>query len=235
MNSLEIQQNSRTRSRRYTLYRDRLLTVGFSEAEYRAGHFYLQAADQTAFIINLSDDEEGVFILYGFASAAYMAGDEEWLPRYGSDNDTCQVRNSILIYDENEASAEETITEFYNQYKNYSKDEILALKKERQKAFLDHFSRALKPLGFRKHGTKWTLDLHNGNVLSFHAQKSAFSDQYYFNVTVRSLSDSGLSQSYQRVVTCGKDMYNWQLMSEKQIEDLIKHTLDDYLSPIIMK
>ena len=214
-------------------YREMMFEKGFSEAKQKTGHFFRQATEQTAFVINLEDDEEGcITILYGFASTAYMAGDEEWFVNHGSDMDDCQVRNMLCIWDtESEADAKTIISNFYEQYKNHVKEEILAVKIERQKEFLAHFALALKPLGFKKKGTKWTRTLENGRALTFDAQKSAFSDQYYFNVTVHKASNLYATYSNERVVMYGSDIYNWQLMTQDQIENLIQYALKNYIEP----
>ena len=221
------------KSELYMQYREMMFEKGFSEAKQKTGHFFRQATEQTAFVINLEDDEENcITILYGFASTAYMAGDEEWFVNHGSDMDNCQVRNMLCIWDtESEADAKTIISNFYEQYKNHVKEEILAVKKERQKEFLAHFARALKPLGFKKKGTKWTRKLENGRALTFDAQKSAFSDQYYFNVTVHEASNLYATYSYERVVMYGSDIYNWQLMTQDQIENLIQYALKNYIEP----
>lgn len=221
------------KSERYMQYREMLLSKGFSEARMKQGHFFRQATEQTAFVINLEDDEAGcITIMYGFASTSYMAGDEAWFLNYGSNIDDCQMRNILCIWDsQSEADAEKCISGFYEQYKNYSKDEILSAKKERQKRFLDHFSRALKPLGFKKKGTKWTKILQNGSALTFDAQKSAFSDQYYFNVTVHDASNLYTVYSNERVVMYGQDTYNWQLMTEEQIYNLIQYAIKNNIEP----
>lgn len=215
-----------TKSDRYKRYRDRLLQAGFSEAQLRPGRFFLRSANRTAFVVNLYDDAFAVTVLYGFAAVAQMAGDEDWFSIFGWDNTECHLRNVLLIHDENnEHLADEKIRGFYAQYKDCSKDEILRLKKDRQKLFLGHFKQALKPLGFKKKNTRWTKDLGNGKALSFEAQKSAWSDQYYFNVIVHKTSDLYAQESFQRVVMGGSDLYNWQLMTERQIQDLIEFTL----------
>ena len=142
------------------------------------------------------------------------------------------MRNILCVWDsESETDAKKRISDFYEQYKNHSKDEILSVKKERQKLFLDHFARALKPLGFKKKGTKWTKVLMNGSALTFHAQKSAYSDQYYFNVIVHNASNLYTVYSYERVVIYGSDIYNWQLMTEEQIDNLVQFTLKNYIEP----
>ena len=40
-------------------------------------------------------------------------------------------------------------------------------------------------------------------------------------------------QSYERVVMNDRDLYNWQLMSDCQINDLINYTLNNYINPLI--
>ena len=116
-------------------YREMLFSKGFSEARMKQGHFFRQATEQTAFVINLEDDEAGcITIMYGFASTSYMAGDEAWFLNYGSNIDDCQMRNILCIWDsKSEADAEMCISGFYEQYKNYSKDEILSVKKRKAK------------------------------------------------------------------------------------------------------
>ena len=84
------------KSERYMQYREKLFAKGFSEAKQKYGHFFRQATDQTAFVINFEDDDETcITILYGFASTAYMAGDEEWFSNHGSYIEDCQVRKII--------------------------------------------------------------------------------------------------------------------------------------------
>ena len=221
------------KSKRYLQYREMLFAKGFSEAKQKYGHFFRQATEQTAFVVNFEDDEESCLtIMYGFASTAYMAGDEEWFLNYGSDVDNCQVRNILCIQDEvSEVNAQTSISNFYEQYKHHSKDEILAVKKERQKVFIDHFAHALKPLGFKKKATKWTKSLSNGKALTFEAQKSAFSDQYYFNIIVHDVFNIYATHSYERVVMYNSNIYNWQLMTEEQIEYLIQYALKNYIEP----
>ena len=222
------------KSERYIKYSEILFSNGFSEAKQKDGRFFLRTMDQTAFVVNLEDEEEGCMtILYGFASTTYM-GDDEWFVNHGSDIDDCQVRNILCIWDEeSESNARISISDFYEQYKNYSKEEILAVKKERQKEFLSHFARALKPLAFKKKGTKWTRTLDNGRALTLNAQKSAFSDQYYFNVIVHDVSNLYATYSYERVVMYGSDIYNWQLMTAEQIDNLIQYALKNYIEPKI--
>ena len=220
-----------TKSARYMRYRSALLSRGFSEANECHGNFLLPTTENAAFIVNLDDEEHGVNIVYGFASTA---GNPAWFADHGVDNETCQVRNILWISeDTDEEKAALEISDFYRQYQTLSKDDILDLKKERQTVFLGYFARALKPLGFKKKGAKWTKPLKGDRSLSLEAQKSAYSDQYYFNVSVHADSDFYKRSSYERVMMCDSDIYNWQLMSRAQIERLVQFTLTTYITPLI--
>ena len=222
------------KSERYMRCREALLSHGFSEATQCYGNFLIPTTEKAAFIVNLDDEGHGINIVYGLASIAEMSGCEGWFAAHGVDNDTCQVRNITFVSsDGDEEKATREISDFYHQYKYLSKDEILALKKERQKIFLSHFARALKPLGFKKKGTKWTKSLGNGRAFTFEAQKSAYSDQYYFNSIIHSANDFYKTESVGRVVINNTDIYNWQLMSEEQIENLIQYILKNHIDPVI--
>lgn len=227
-----MKHNDYQKSERYMHYRETLLTNGFFEAKQFCGRFFRQATEQTAFILNLTDEDSCISVLYGFTAVPNMGDNGEWFADNGSDEETSHVRNLLCIWDgDSEADAEKTILHFYHQYKDFSKEEILNVKKERQKAFLSHFAVAFKPLGFKKKGARWTKELGNGKALTFDAQKSAYSDQYYFNVRVHSVLNAYSWDSYERVVMYGRDIYNWQLMTEEQIENLVQYALKQYIIP----
>ena len=138
----------------YKKYTDLLFENGFYEAKKKPGHFYLITNDKAAFVVNLSHDDFCIDILYGFASTSFM-GDEEWFFNDGTDAESCQVRNILSICEaDDEGTAWNTIEAFYRLYKSCTKDEILNIKKERQKQFLGKITAVLKPLGFKKKGTK---------------------------------------------------------------------------------
>jgi hypothetical protein len=226
-------KNYPMKSARFMRYRSALLSHGFAEANQRCGRFLLPTTENAAFAVNLDDEEYGVNIVYGLASTA---GGGDWFADHGADNESCQVRNVLFIAgDGDEEQAAREISDFYRQYGALSKDDILSLKKERQKVFLGYFARALKPLGFKKKGAKWTKPLGGDRSLSFEAQKSAYSDQYYLNVSVHADSDFYKRSTYERVIMHDSDIYNWQLMSAEQIEQLVQFTLTTYIAPLIEK
>ena len=127
------------KSERYMEYRAQLFSKGFSEAKQKAGHFFRQATEKTAFVVNFEEDDENyISVLYGFTSTACLAGNEEWFVNHGAYIDDCQVRNILYVWDDDsEFDAKKRISDFYEQYKNHSKDEILYVKKEKQQITID--------------------------------------------------------------------------------------------------
>lgn len=214
-------------------YKVQLMKAGFSEANRRPYRFFRQETKQTAFVVNLTETKGGVGVLYGFCSTAFMAGDDEFFNNYGKDESDCNLRYYVVIEDNaDELHARELIEGLYILYRNVEKDELLNVVKERRKQFLQKFNIAIKPLGFKKKGNKWTKLLASGYSLTFEAQKSAYSDQYYFNISIDSTkANSTFGCYYSRVVTDTKDIYNWQLMSDLEIEELLKKT-DNILNAI---
>lgn len=223
----------------YTDYRSALLTAGFTEAPKGRGHFYRANTENTAFIVNLIDEGYGVTAVYGFTLNSFM-GDSSWFLDNGEDSDTCKLRESVfLITGEENLQAKDTIGAFYKTYCKLEKDALLAVAKDKQKAFLNRFAVCLKPLGFKKKGTKWTKILPSQFQITFHAQKSSYSDQYYFRYYVDPPEGSGIKlsprESYGGVSINETGIFNWQLMSEAQIESLLNIVIHQHILPLCEK
>ncbi len=222
-------------------YRTLLLQNGFSESEHIFEpklKFYKQMTALTAFIVNLHEAEDGLDVIYGYASTAFtrMAGDENALKKWGVDSDGIQIREHILIEDAyDEETAKKWIFAMYEKYQTVEKDELLALAKEKRKAFLQIFAVRLKPLGFRKKGNSWTKPFGNGYALTFEAQKSAYSDSYYFNLAVEHAGKTayGLAPYYTRVSPTGESPMDWQLVPwtvvERFADELISKTIPEIM------
>ena len=212
--------------------REKILKANFKEAEweFRQFCFYRMTLENVAFIVNLTDHGDRICVTYGFTTVAAY----DRMKHYGEDNDDIKLRFSLEIRDEQDyITAENAVKNVYDTYLNVTKDELLALKKDRQKQFLKRIAEKLKPLGFKKKGTKWTRLLTDDFLLEFEAQKSQWSDEYYFNVSVYP-EDDRYSRCYEtRLKTNGKDIYNWQLMTDAELECLLNMAVENYLSPII--
>ena len=212
--------------------REAILKANFQEAEweFRQFSFYRCTLEKVAFIVNLKDYGDHIGVTYGFTSIV----DQDHLRHYGEDNSNIKIRfHSVIKTDEDKIAVASEVKRVYDTYLNRSKDEILSLRKERQKQFLQKIAEKLKPLGCKKKGAKWTRFLDSDFCLEFEAQKSQWSDEYYFNVSVYH-KDVQFPQCYgTRLNTKGKGIYNWQLMTDEELDCLLNEAIQSILIPII--
>jgi hypothetical protein len=212
-------------------FKKALLKAGLKEAAYdhRQFHFYRYTTQKSAFVINLRDVDNCIQIIYGFTTIP----EDEHFKNYGASENDIKLRFKAVISNEgDEAAAKAVIENVYSKYSNCSKDEILALKKQLQNEFLQKIAKRLKPLGFKKKGAKWTKTLENDFVLEFEAQKSQWSDEYYFNIYIYHVNVKFPRCFDMRIATNGTQLHNWQLMSEEDIKCLLDNATD-ILTPII--
>lgn len=174
-------------------YREMLLAAGFQEPVKRQSStwhwlFFRPLTELTAFIVNLHGYDDHVDVVYGCASTAFtrMANDGDALISLGVSDDEITIREGLTIHDAaEEAAAAQAIRQMYGQFAAVEKDALLALAKEKRKAFIQRFVVPLKPLGFKKKGNYWIKPMPEGYELTFYLQKSSYSDKYYFNVWLR--------------------------------------------------
>ncbi|MBR2971025.1 MAG: DUF4304 domain-containing protein [Clostridia bacterium] len=213
--------------------REEILKAGFKEAEmhFRKFCFYRCTREKVAFIVNLDDYGDHISVTYGFTSIA----DQDFLKKYGESNDGIKIRFSSAIKTEQDKIAiADAVKKVYDTYLDKTKDEILALKKERQKEFLQKIAVRLKPLGFKKKGARWIKDLTQDFCLEFEAQKSRWTDLYYFHVNVYR-KDGQFARCYEERLNINniKGTYNWQLMTDEELNCLLNDAIQNFLVPIM--
>jgi len=209
-------------------FRDTIIKSGFGVAEYdfRQFNFYRCTAEKTAFIVNLRDHGEYINVTYGFTSVA----NEDFLKKYGEDDDDIKLRfRSVIRNEQDETDIASAVKKVYDTYSDKTKDEILSLKKERQKRFLQKIADKLKPLAFKKKGAMWTRALEDDFYLEFYAQKSQWSDLYYFDITIYRKEMVYPTCFSTRLKTRG----NWQLMTDEEFNCLLNDAVENVLMPII--
>ena len=144
-------------------FKRKLLNEGFDEAKFYKENkvckyrFYKKTIIDVAFIVNLEVFNDKIEIHYGYASTAFtkMTGCEDTLKKYGVDSSDINLRNMLIYsYGDNENLLYTDITKFYDQYFNLSKDEILAIAKEKKKTFLNKINEYLKQFNFKKKNTR---------------------------------------------------------------------------------
>lgn len=117
----------------------------------------------------------------------------------------------------------------YDRYKNLEKEALLRIVRIKRKKWIDKIAEKLKPLGFKKKANTWKRVLEDGYYLMFHAQKSSFSDEYYFNVYIgKENTDFYGDCYYNRIVTdCPLD---WQTIAD---DEMIKFLENDIVSQLM--
>lgn len=223
-------------------FKKKLLKNGFEEAKFYKENrvckykYYKETIIDVAFIVNLEVFNNKIEIHYGYASTAFtkMTGCAETLKKYGVDSADINLRNmQVYSYGDNENLLSADIKMFYDQYFNLSKDDILAVAKEKKKSFLNKINEYLKQLNFKKKNTIWTRSLEEDYYLEFYAQKSQWSDEYYFNIFISKINGHPLGCYHTRVNTNNKGIYNWQIITEDNFTELMNSIIDNYLLPII--
>ena len=223
-------------------YRASLLASGMQEPSKLKSSvwhwlFYKPVTELTAFIVNLKGTDDYIEVVYGYASTAFtkMAGDENALIELGVSDKEITIRKKIVICCEaDEVFARNHIAQMYERYLQTSKDELLIEAKAKRKAFIQQIADRLKPMGFRKKANTWTRSLEGDYSLMFNAQKSAFSDEYYFNVYIEKNGSDIYGVCYDTRVFPG-DMcpLDWQTLKKDEFEFFLNRTVVPALDQII--
>ncbi len=223
-------------------YRKELLTFNMSEPIKRQSSswhwlFYKPMTELTAFIVNLQGNESCVDITYGYASTAFtrMAGDENALVDWGVSDEDITIREKVIICDEaDETTAKRKIQEMYTAYRYTQKEELLLFAKEKRKAFFQQIHVKLKALGFKKKATTWTRSLTDIYYIMFTVQKSAFSDEYYFNIRIGKNGTNEYGDCYYtRIAPSGMFPLDWQAFDNEEFNFFLDKSVVPELEKII--
>lgn len=222
--------------------REQLLAAGFREPTKmysRSWHwrFFKPLTSLTAFIVNLKGYDDHVDVTCGCASTAFtlMANDADALTTLGVSDDEITLRARLSIRDAaDEDQAAQTIGQMYGQFRSVEKDELLAMAKEKRKAFIHQLAVRLKPLGFKKKGNTWRREMPQGLTLAFNLQKSSYSDVYYFNVDLRREDIPGFGCCSRRVSPEGCAGENWTMDWQLTSPEELSAFLDQRLMPHLL-
>lgn len=219
-----------------------LLASGMQEPSKRTSsvwhwYFFKQATELTAFIVNLKGNDQYIEATYGYASTAFtrMAGDENALIEWGVSDEDITIREKNIICDEaDEVAARNQIAQMYKRYLQTEKDDLLIEAKAKRKAFIQQIAVKLKPMGFKKKANTWTRTLEGEYYLMFNAQKSSFSDEYYFNVYIGKNGTNLYGDCYYTRVFPGEMCpMDWQALNKDEFEFFLNRTVVPALEQII--
>lgn len=223
-------------------YRVQLLDTGMIEPTKRLSSnwhwfFYKPVTELTAFIVNLTGTDYYIEVAYGYASTAFtrMAGDENALIEWGVSDEDITIREKIIICDEtDEKTAQYQIAQMYDRFRQTEKDDLLTEVKAKRKAFIQQIAVKLKPMGFKKKSNTWTRPVEDDCSLVFEAQKSSFSDEYYFNVYIGKNGTNHFRACYYTRVFPGEMCpMDWQALTKDEFEVFLNHTVVPTLERII--
>ena len=208
-----------------------------SSSSFLHWYFYKPMTELTAFIVNMQGTECGVKVTYGYASTAFirMAGDENALVERGVSDEDITIREKVIISNEaDEATAKIKIAEMYAAYRHTPKDDLMIFAKEKRKAFIQQIHAKLKPLGLKKKANTWTYALDDTYYLMFNAQKSAFSDEYYFNLYIGKNGTNFYGDCYEtRIAPAGMSPMDWQALCEEEFDFFLDKSVVPELEKII--
>ena len=223
-------------------YRKELIAFEMSEPIKRNSsschwYFYKPMTDLTAFIVNLRGNEFYIEVVYGYASTAFtrMAGGEKALIELGVSDEDITIREKVIICDEaDETTAKSKIAEMYTAYQHTQKDDLLLFAKEKRNSFIQQIHTKLKLLGFKKKANTWTHSLNDAYCLIFNAQKSMFSDEYYFNLSINKNGTAYYGGCYEtRIAPNGMSPMDWQALSKEDFDFFLEKTVVPELEKII--
>lgn len=223
-------------------YRKELLENNFIEPELQdlsSKHwlFFRPATRLTAFIVNLKQSNKGIEVIYGYGSTAFtlMNCCENSLNESGIDDDDITIRKKVLILPEDQThAAANCISEMYQAYRYIEKDELLKIARQQRKEFINKIAVRLKPLGFKKKKNSWKKFLNDEFYIMFEAQKSSFSDEYYFNIFIDTdKQEFGRECFYCRVFPEELCPLDWQLYPHDKFISFLEDNVIALLSHII--
>lgn len=229
-------------------YRMRLLDAGMLEPTKKSASgwhwlFYKPATALTAFIVNLQGNDCYVEVVYGYASTAFtkMQGAENALFELGISEEDITIREKVIICNDiDEEIAKLQISEMHTRYSQTEKDELLNDAKEKRKQFIQQIAMKLKPLGFKKKANTWTRELDSAYYVMFNAQKSVFSDEYYFNIYIGKNGTNEYGDCYYtRIAPQGMCPMDWQVLKKDEFEFFLNRTvvpaLEQFLNTPLQK
>ncbi len=220
-----------------------LAAAGFTPSEHYAHRFCKETSDHTALIVNLKDvgdeSDEAVYIVYGVTAIGASDDIEAFFRAWGEADDDIKLRHGTVVTPDNQAEIAETIRTAFAAYAPLDATAVRATAKEKQKVFLNRIHAVLKPIGYRRKGNTWTKALPNDRFLEFNAQKSAYSDQFYFNYSHYRSGDNRYlpphgTRRLARIDGEGRtvDIFDWQLLSDAAIDALIVRAAVGVLSAL---
>lgn len=186
-----------------------------------------------AWVMNLHPKFDGLLAEAGFAFPMNTPEDWAFFTSSGCTGTDIRLRISRLIC--TEAGLESFLGDaeaLRNAWFCKSRDEVKKEIAARQSAFAARITAQLKPLGFRKKALHWTYTRPDGWHVDFGAQKSQYTDAFYFNLL---LTEPDKHPWYMGVIDERPlgNLLDWQTMPAGDFDDLLRAVVQRRILPLM--
>ena len=202
-------------------------------AHSREGCFLEYTPGGFAWVLNLRPKFDGLLVEAGFAFPPNTPEDRACFAEQGCTDTDIRLRLCRLVHTPEALQAAFAEAEALRQaWFDRSRDEVKKEIAARQKAFSARITAQLKPLGFRKKALHWTYARPDGWHVDFNAQKSAYTDAFYFNLL---LTEPDKHPWYMGVIDERPlgNLLDWQTMPADDFGDLLRAVVQRRILPLM--
>ncbi len=202
-------------------------------ARSREGCFLEYTPGGFAWVLNLRRKFDGLLVEAGFTFPANTPEDQAFFAERGCTDTDIRLRLCRLVHTPEALQATLAEAEALRQaWFDRSRDEVKKEIAARQKAFAARITAQLKPLGFRKKALHWTYTRPDGWHVDFNAQKSAWTDAFFFNLL---LTEPDKHPWYMGVIDERPlgNLLDWQTMPAGDFDDLLRAVVQRRIVPLM--
>lgn len=184
-------------------------------------------------VFNLRRTFDGLLVEAGFAFPANTPEDQAFFADRGCTDTDIRLRICRLAHTPEELQAVLAEAEALRcTWSDRSRDEVKQEVTARQKAFAARITAQLKPLGFRKKALHWTYTRPDGWHVDFNAQRSQYTDAFYFNLL---LTEPDKHPWYMGVIDERPlgNLLDWQTLPAEDFDDLLRAVVQRRILPLL--
>lgn len=192
------------------------------------GRFWEKTPGNFAYVMNLLPQEDELLIEAGFL----FPSDWDYVASIGERDTSIRLRviRRVSTVETLHAALAEA-NALRDAWFDKSREEVKRHIAEKQKAFLQRITAQLKPLGFRKKAANWTFQRGDGYEVVWNAQKSAYSDGYYFNLYLHRVGMRELYGCIDKRPMGG--LLDWQTVPGEEFDARLNTVIEERIRPLM--
>lgn len=194
----------------------------------KRGRFWDRTSNGFAYVLNLLPQEDALLIESGFL----FPTDWDYIASIGERDTSIRLRVIRRLRTEEELHAAMAEVEtLRSTWFSATREELKAHIASLQKAFLQRITAQLKPLGFCKKDANWTFQRGDGYEVVWNAQKSLYSDGYYFNLYLHRV---GIRELYGCICTRPMgELLDWQTIPGEAFDARLHTVIEQHIRPLM--